>query len=326
MATFLRRFFCTFLFLLIAWVGASLWAGHQIAHPPRRPLQDYHREFLQDPASHGAQISTFKTEVSQTPCLLVLPLPDGEIGDRGRIIRQQMNDKGLQLAPPGAVTGTLVLLHGRRGRKEDYLLIAERFIACGFRCLIPDLPGHGDHPDSLATYGIREHTIAEEVLAEAERQFGFQAPRAGLMGISMGGAVAIQTASRHPTRWSSLAVLSTFDTLENVVRFQSGRIAGPWLSPLWVAGTRWVYEHESGIPLASIRSIDAVAKLTLPTLIGHGTADSIIPYPLGTNLNAALPSTTPQVWVEIPDADHDNVLITDFPIYATLAEWFLPHP
>jgi hypothetical protein len=30
-------------------------------------------------------------------------------------------------------------------------------------------------------------------------------------------------------------------------------------------------------------------------------------------------------WIEIPGADHDNVLITDFPIYAAIAEWMFKH-
>jgi|GEM_PF-3411362 len=37
----------------------------------------------------------------------------------------------------------MLILHGRSGMKEDYLAVAERYRAIGFRCLIPDLPGHG---------------------------------------------------------------------------------------------------------------------------------------------------------------------------------------
>lgn len=321
----IRRFLFVPPALVLLWIGASFWAGNQVAHPPRRPLHDYHLEYLASPASHGTRVSPFTTSATRTPCLLVEPLADGILGSRGETIRRQLSERGITLAPSGKIIGTLVLLHGRRGRKEDYLLIAERFAACGFRCVIPDLPGHGTHPDPLATYGLREHSIAEEMLDEAEQRYGFRATHAGLMGISMGGAVAIQTASRHPERWSALAVLSTFDTLENVVSFQAQRLVGPWLAQIWVPGAAWTYRSKSGMSLSSIRSIDAAASLSIPTLIGHGTADTIIPFELGQRLHASLPSSLPQEWVEIPDADHDNVLITDFPIYATLATWFLNH-
>lgn len=66
-------------------------------------------------------------------------------------------------------------------------------------------------------------------------------------------------------------------------------------------------------------------KLHCPTLIAHGTADHVIPIECGRRLHMALPSNIEKRWVEIPGADHDNVLITDFPIYAEMAAWLLRH-
>jgi hypothetical protein len=43
----------------------------------------------------------------------------------------------------------------------------------------------------------------------------------------------------------------------------------------------------------------------------------------GKRLFDAFPE--PKRWVEVPGAGHDNVLVTDFPIYAEIAEWFLAH-
>ena len=41
------------------------------------------------------------------------------------------------------------------------LLVAERFCAAAFRCLMMDLPPHGDHPAEVATYGLRHGVILE---------------------------------------------------------------------------------------------------------------------------------------------------------------------
>jgi pimeloyl-ACP methyl ester carboxylesterase len=60
-------------------------------------------------------------------------------------------------------------------------------------------------------------------------------------------------------------------------------------------------------------------------LVAHGTSDRVIPIKCGRLLYDALPSSIEKRWVEIPGADHDNVLITDFPIYAEMAEWMLHH-
>lgn len=256
---------------------------------------------------------------------MVEPLDDGTLGARGRLIRGQLESRGVALPKAGSIVGTLVLVHGRRGRKEDYLLIAERFAAVGFRSLIPDLPGHGDHPDPLATYGVRERALPGDLVDAASARFGFAHSKPAIMGISMGGAVTIQAVALEPDRWSSVAVLSTFDTLENVVDFQARKLATHWLAPVWMTGTRWVFESEAQIPLVDIRPVDLLERIPCPILVGHGTNDSVIPIELGHNLRAALPSAIETRWVEIPGADHDNVLITDFPIYATLAEWFLKH-
>ena len=310
--------------LVVVWALACGWAGNQMARPPRRALQDYHREFLSRPAAHGVVLKPFSA-VDGTPCMVVEPLAGVPLGPRGQAVRDQLSKQQMALPPPGTIVGNLVLLHGRKGRKEDYLLIAERLCAVGYRCLLADLPGHGDHPSALACYGLREEELPGTLLDEAAARFHFVASPAGLVGLSMGGAVAIQAAARHPGRWSALAVISSFDTLENVARHQGASHLGGFLGGLWQWGAGWVYRWQTGIPLASIRSIDVVPRLTMPTLIAHGTADRVIPMECGKRLFAALPPALDKKWVEIPGADHDNVLITDFPIYATIAAWMLGH-
>ena len=295
-----------------------------MAHPPRRALQDYHRQFLAAPETHGVVLRPF-TAGDGTPCIVVEPLAGAKLGPRGQSVRDQLIALKLDLPQPGTIIGTLVLLHGRKGRKEDYLLIAERLCAVGYRCLLPDLPGHGDHPGRLACYGVREAELPGTLLDEAAARFHFATAPAGLVGLSMGGAVAIQTAAKHPDRWSALAVISSFDTLENVARHQASSYFGEFLGGVGQWGAAQVYQFETGIPLASIRSIDAMPRITMPTLIAHGSADHVIPEACGKRLFSALPPSLDKQWVEIPGADHDNVLITSFPIYATIASWMLGH-
>ncbi|MEI6178389.1 MAG: hypothetical protein WCS43_15965, partial [Verrucomicrobiota bacterium] len=165
--------------LLVLIVSGSFvfWAGSEIASPPRRPLMDYHREFLTNQAGHGMHIDSF-TAGDGTPCIVVTPA--GEPGERGVIIRKQLAERGLSLPSFGQIIGTLVLTHGRKGRKEDYLPIAERLCAAGFRCVIPDLPGHGDHPANIATYGVREAGLPGRMLNETSQKFGFDPQPAGL--------------------------------------------------------------------------------------------------------------------------------------------------
>lgn len=309
------------LFVLITTAsGIAFWAGSQIASPTRRPLVDYHREFLSAPSTHGFRINRF-TASDGTPCLVCSP--SGTLGDRGTKIRQQLTSRGLALQPFGKITGNLVLLHGRKGRKEDYLPIAERLCAVGFRCIIPDLPAHGDHPTHIATYGVREAGLPARVLDEAARKFAFEKQPAGLLGMSMGGSVAVHAAALSDAPWKALVVISSFDSFPATIQGQASRYIGTTLGPLWASTANSAYHWKSGIDLSAIQPRLQAPSIRIPTFIAHGTADHVVPTGSGRRLFESLPNTTLKKWQEIPGADHDNVLITRFPIYADIAEWML---
>ena len=315
-------FVVTLLALLITASSIAFWAGTQIASPTRRPLMDYHREFLSTPAAHGFRIDRF-TASDGTPCLVCSP--SGTVGDRGIKIREQLTTGGVALQPAGKITGNLVLLHGRKGRKEDYLPIAERLCAVGFRCIIPDLPAHGDHPSNLATYGIREAGLPARVLDEAARKFAFEKQPVGLLGMSMGGSVTVHAAALSDAPWRALVVISSFDSFPAAIQGQASRYIGTTLGPLWAAAANSVYHWKSGIALSAIQPRLKAPSIRIPTFIAHGTADRVVPIASGRRLFESLPNTTLKKWQEIPGADHDNVLITRFPIYADIAEWLLTH-
>lgn len=302
--------------------GMVVWAGWEMASPKRRPIQDYHGEYLAHPKAHGMAIARFNL-TDGTPCLSCEPT--GSPAKRGLAIRQQLAAKGIRLNPFGEIHGTIVLLHGRCGRKEDYLPIAERLCACGFRCLIPDLPGHGDHPSGIATYGVREADLPARVLNEASKRFAFPEQPAGLLGMSMGGSVAMHAASLENAPWRALVILSSFDSLAPTIETNASRRFGGLLGPWFSSGASTIYQKRADIPLGNIQPRNHARGIHIPTLIAHGTADSVISIDSGRRLYASLPQGTEKRWIEIPGADHHNVLVTDFPVYAEIAAWMLEH-
>ena len=304
--------------------GLSLLAGAEIASPSRRPLADYHHEYLTNPMAHGINLASFNAS-DGTPCIVCTPDSSGQLGERGSKIRQQLTARGFQLAPAGTVGGTLVLVHGRKGRKEDYLPIAERLCAIGFRCIIPDLPAHGDHPATTATYGIREATLPAQVLNEAARKWSFNAQPAGLVGMSMGGSVSVHAAALPGAPWEAMVVISSFDSLSAVVEGQATRRMGSVLATPWVKGADFVYHRKTGFHLSDIQPHRHAASIRIPTLVAHGTADRVSSITRGQRLFDALPATTTKQWLEVPGADHDDVLITAYPIYAEIGAWLLRH-
>lgn len=206
----------------ISGVVVIYWAGTEIASPPRRALMDYHREFLGNPTAHGMRVEKF-TSSGGAPCLVCFPDPQSKLGERGNKIREQLLARGIALSAPGETIGNLVLNHGRKGRKEEYLPIAERLCAIGFRCIIPDLPAHGEHPEKIATYGIREAGFDAKILDEVSARFEFEKQPAGLLGMSMGGAVAVHDAALPNNLWKALVIISSFDSFSPVIENQASQ-------------------------------------------------------------------------------------------------------
>jgi len=315
----------TYCFGVLLWIAASWWAARLIASPPRRGLQDYHLQILNAPASHGMKIASFTLE-DGTPGMLCRPDLATVLGQRGTLLRQQLSSRNLQLSAVGSESGaTLVLLHGRRGRKEDNLPIAERFCAAGFRCVLIDLPAHGDHPTPIATFGLDEADLPAAALHHAATQFQFPAQPAGLWGISMGGSVAMHAAAQpSPTPWSAMVIVASFDALSPVIRRQSEQWLGDSLGCFFSACTGAFFAQRTGRHLTEIQPARLAAALSLPTLVAHGDDDPLIPPEAGKHLFDPLGSIDKR-WINVGSGTHGNVLITPHPLYADMAEWFIAH-
>lgn len=307
--------------VLIALTGiASDWAADEIVTPRRRPLQDFHRKLIKEQDGHCLRIDRF-TGSDGTPCLVVTP--QGNPAKRGSLLRGQLAERGHNPSPYGQTLGTLVLIHGRKGRKEDYLAVAERFCAAGFRCVIPDFPGHGDHPGPTATYGIKEAGIPGLILREASEQFHFPTTSAGLMGISMGGSIAVHAAAHDPSAWRAIAIVASFDTLASSLDYQASRLAGDTLGPAWMSAADSMVRRRAGFSIHDVKPSSLAPRITIPALIVHGTEDQVVPLSSARRLFDSFPASSSKQWIEIPAANHDNVLITEFPIYATICGWML---
>ncbi len=144
-----------------------------------------------------------------------------------------------------------------------------------------------------------------------------------MVGISMGGAVSVRAAAMPDAPWRAMVLISTFDSLENVVAHQCRDRIGDWVGGCWQTGVEWEFHRRTGHALSEAESLSSAPSIACPVLMAHGTTDRVIPMALGKRLFEALPDAGDKQWIAIPDADHNNVLITDFPIYATLAEWLL---
>lgn len=300
------------------------WCASEIAEPSRRQINAAQKAFMDGSGRSGFSVEEFVSEGGM-PCLVCTPVPTEKLSKRAGIIRSQLEEKAVALSQPGEIVGTLVILHGRSGMKEDYLAVAERYCAIGFRCLIPDLPGHGANPGRFATYGVKEGEMVLECYREAAAIFGFSEEPCAILGQSMGGSVAVHAAALPDSPFRTMVVVATFDRLDTVIRSQTENLLGSLLGGAVRIPADRVFGWKTGVRISEINPAEKAAGIDIATMVVHGDSDRSVSTTAGKKLYAALPASNQKQWLTVPGAGHNNVLVTDFPLYAAMGEWLLQH-
>lgn len=289
--------------------GLGWSRSSSLVSPKREALRPEFRAILSDPARYGLQITPY-TGPDSTPCLLVTPAPEPVEAKNGAHLRAELEKRRIPLPPWGSTAGTVVLLHGLSARKEDQLPICERLCAAGFRCILPDLPAHGENPAPVDTFGKIEAPLISQILTDATQRFSFPATPAFLFGFSQGGAIALRTAALHPNQWAGVVSISAFGSLEVLVKnlASSGlpALARP-LSPLAYSGYCLGTRSRAGYWPSSIRPVDFAARIHVPVFLAHGEKDTAVPVDEARRIFAALPDARKNFRM-VAGADHTSIL------------------
>jgi len=124
------------------------------------------------------------------------------------------------VGPAGAPV--IVFVHGTRITKASWRPVTAR-LGDTFRCVSVDLPGHGELADRPFTLDTAEHAVEAAIKAEG-------VSRAALVGLSLGGYVAMAVAARAPERVRGLV-------LAGCTAEPSGPAAGAFRLFAWALGT-----------------------------------------------------------------------------------------
>ena len=167
--------------------------------------------------------------------------------------------------------------------------------------LIFDYPGFGrsgGRPTEKGCYASAE--AAYRWLTEAQ---GVPPDRLVLCGGSLGGAMAVELAVRHPHR--ALILINAFTCIPDMAK----KVV-PYLPSRWLVRTRY---HN----LAKLRTYRG------PLFVIHGTADETIPFAHGERLFAACPSPHKR-FLPVEGARHNNTATPQ--VYAEIARFLRALP
>jgi fermentation-respiration switch protein FrsA (DUF1100 family) len=196
--------------------------------------------------------------------------------------------------------------HGHSGSKDDLLGIGTSAWRAGFNVLLFDYRGRGDSDPWPHTLISRE--VDDLLAAVAYARARVDGSRIGVVGFSMGAAVAIMAAAREPAI-AALVADSSFTAVADVVAYGVRRTLGIPPAPL-VRAADEVLARRHGYRFTLARPIDVVSAIApRPILIVHGADDSTVPVDQAHQLFAAA-GQPKQLWVA-EGAEHCGGYFTD---------------
>ncbi|HEV2350731.1 MAG TPA: alpha/beta hydrolase [Terriglobia bacterium] len=184
-----------------------------------------------------------------------------------------------------ASTKVLLWLHGNAtniGRQMDELQAYSRL---GVNILALDYRGYGKSEGSPDEAGVYRDGEAAYRYLIGKR--GFSPENIIVYGHSLGGAVAVDLASRHSC--GGLIVESSFTSMGEMARMM-------FHLPL----TEY-------LPRSRFDSLAKIARVHAPILIIHGTRDSTVPFSMGQRLFDAAPE--PKWFLPVEGGEHNSIYL-----------------
>ena len=219
----------------------------------------------------------------------------------------------------------VVMIHGAGFDHSTWALHSRWFAHHGYSVLAPDLPGHG------RSGGKALPTISDMADWTAHLLDAARAPKAKLVGHSMGSLIALETAARHPAKVSGLSLIGTAATMtvgpDLLKAAEANDPAAIDMVSIWGLGFKaelggslapgmWMHSGAQRVlqqcrpgvlfnDLAACNAyqnaLTAAAGVAVPTTVIVGERDMMTPAKAGKALAAAVPNARTVV---LPGAGH----------------------
>jgi uncharacterized protein len=197
----------------------------------------------------------------------------------------------------------MLYLHGNGGNVGAYASHGARLRSLGYSVLIIDYRGYGQSSGPFPAES-RVYEDAEGAWNWLVREQKVSPRRIFIYGHSLGGAVAIELAGRHPDAVGLIVESS----------FTSALALGNHMQVFRIFPVSALLQHH-------FNSIAKVPALRMPVLFLHGTRDLTVPSRMSRELYAA--AADPKELVIFPSAMHMNCAETAPDLYQTAVTGFV---
>ncbi len=219
----------------------------------------------------------------------------------------------------------VLVLHGFTGNPSSIRSVAEAFGAAGYHVELPRLPGHGTTVDEMLTTTWADWSAEVEV---AYQRLTGRTGRIVLIGLSMGGSLALRAALDHPEVRGLVLVNPATQPQADDVRSMIGEMLDDGVAVLPgigsdIADPDAVEIAYDGTPLAPLVSFlddglapmtDRYGELTMPLLLFTSHQDHVVETKQSEHLAATYGGTVDHRWLDrsyhvaTQDYDHDDIV------------------
>ncbi|MCS7112014.1 MAG: alpha/beta fold hydrolase [Ignisphaera sp.] len=219
---------------------------------------------------------------------------------------------GLELSayihtPTSTPSSIVLMLHGFTGNKIEanrlFVDIARALCSVGLAAFRFDYRCHGESPLPFEEFKL-DYAIEDAENALNFIEATYRPRRVGVVGLSMGGHIAIKIASKYQSRISTISLLAPAVDIGKLA--EAARSTVPKIDGYYVFGPHRLKE-EGVVSIVRSNAMELAESIAIPVLIIHAKNDSVVPYKQSEEFYTRLKSLEKKL---VPLDEGEHVFIT----------------